>query len=300
MKQYGAPNGWTDHRVATVKRMHAAGCNPQEISRALGGTTPDAVAEKVREIDRAKAAAVKDLKDLPWLFDKEGVTDMGATRKTTPERLDKIIQFIWDYQDKHNGETPRMTTIGNHIGVMGAGSMTYWINMLVDSGRLNKISSLPFRASINMDNRDNQKAIERFKRIRKQIDAHDAEERERIRAKQEYERKQAEQEEARQAVFAAAEAETAAATPAVVATQDVEPRPRTTEPLTRTAIASFTGRTEQPPANDDSIFRFERARSELRDAQKAVKQAMPAMIKVAETRDLVHELLERGYVVSKR
>jgi hypothetical protein len=59
----------------------------------------------------------------------------------------------------------------------------------------------------------------------------------------------------------------------------------------------------EPQVNDDHgdrVSRYVDARRDLQAAQREIKTAMPQMIKVAETRDLVHELLERGYVVSKR
>lgn len=238
---------------------------------------------------------VKSLDDIPLLYvpptPEEKGTDMGATYKRTHEKLDKIIQFIWDYQRQHNGETPKMVTIGTHLGITNPEvSTSYFIAKLVDEGRIHKISSRPFRATINDDHHLNKKAINSWKRLLEAREKAEEEERQRIRERQATERQQ----EDRAAVFEAVEAEQVPA----AAIHDARPEPRTTAPL-----PSQAWREPTPQAINgevDTVFRFNQARTELRDAQKAIKAAMPQMIKVAETRDLLSEIIERGYVVSKR
>lgn len=217
---------------------------------------------------------------------------MGATYKRTHEKLDKIVQFIWDYQRQHNGETPKQVTIGTHIGLTNpAISTSYFIAKLVDEGRLHKISARPFRATINDDHVQNKKAINSWKRLLAAREEAEEQERQRIREQQ---AKHFQQED-RTAVFEAVEAEQ------VPASRVHDARP--TEPRTPAPLPSQAWREPTPQAINgevDTVFRFNQARTELRDAQKAIKAAMPQMIKVAETRDLLSEIIERGYVVSKR
>jgi hypothetical protein len=249
---------------------------------------------------------VKALDDIPLLYlrndNEEGEEKMGYERKNTPERLDKMIQFIWDYQRRHDGDSPKMVTIGTHIGVSSPETATtFWINKLIDEGRLNKISSRPFRVTIT-EHPANTKAIERFKRVLVARENAEEQERQRIRERQETDRQREQHEADRQAVFAAAEAEVTAETPPAAVLQDA--RPTVPTPLPSRAFAPRAEVTRrEPQVNDDHgdrVSRYVDARRDLQAAQREIKTAMPQMIKVAETRDLVHELLERGYVVSKR
>lgn len=196
---------------------------------------------------------------------------MGATRKSTPERLDRLIQFIWDFQQKHDGETPSQALLAKHNDI-GASGVGYWINLLVDQRRLHKISVRPFRATIK-DHPQNTTAIDRFKHIRERVETLHAEERERIR-----------------------EGPAASADVAEVA-QDKEAVFASMPP--RTAPSSTTVPQPQPCAAP-VVEKYTVARAALVAAQKEVKAAMPQMLKIAESRDLVHELVERGYIVSKQ
>lgn len=233
---------------------------------------------------------VKDLKDIPYLFVTEREEGkerkMGFTRKSTPERLDKIICTIWDYQQKHNGETPTMTFIGNQIGVHAQG-MGYWINMLVDEGRINRIGERPFRATIT-DHKDNTKAISRFISLRGRKEALEAEERDRIRERQEEERRSEQLRTDHAKVLDAAKAELV---PVQEAYSEVSaPERSLPTPVERPAMF----------ADATAFGSYDAARKQLRDEGRRLKPLMPSVIKLAETRDLMLELIERGYQVSKR
>ena len=211
--------------------------------------------------------------------------------------MDKVIQFIWNYQRLHGGETPRMVTIGQNIGIKDwKTGTTYFITKLVDEGRLDKISSQPFRATITMSHPKNRSAIQRFQRLIEKQEQAEAEERQGIRERQETDRILA----SRQEVFAAASAELRevpaigidnARAPTRAPGPDQEPH--------RQQLISVV-EPQRNGENIDTILRFNEARASLRDAEKVIRQAMPQMIKVAATRDLLNELVERGYVVSRR
>lgn len=217
--------------------------------------------------------SVKSLDDIPELFVTKGENEMGWTRKNTPEKLDKIIQFIWDYQDKHNGDTPNVSVIGRHVGIDPTG-MGYWITMLVDQGRLDKISSRPFRATIT-PNPKNASAIDRFKRIRERIAQSEAEERDRVRAEQDEQRQREQTLENRNAALSLSE-------PAV---------------LSETVTAEVVHDDRVQP--DDRLFKFTDAHARVREVNREVKALMPKLLRVADERDLVFELLTRGYRVDK-
>lgn len=242
------------------------------------------------------ASKVKDFHDIPYLFLTEGVSDMGSTRKSTPEKLDKIIQFVWDYQDKHNGETPAINLIERQFNIAHQGG-GYWVNLLVDAGRLNRISTRPFRATIT-EHKDNRKAIDRFKQIRARIEQAEAAERDRIRARQEEDRRT----EDHNAVLEAM----TIPEPAPTRTVDYEAErnnaavPTPAIPLPAVVEQTHEGtRDTLEPHVEDTVEKFTRSRAETRDATRALKPAMPQLIKIAETRDLMFELIERGYHVSK-
>jgi hypothetical protein len=251
---------------------------------------------------------VKSLDDIPLLFvpttpEEEKGNTMGATFKRTHEKLDKMVQFIWDYQRQHNGETPKMITIGTHVGITNPGvSTSYFIAKLVDEGRINKISPRPFRCTINENHPLNKRAINGFKKLLAAREEAEEAERQRIREQQAAWKQQ----EDRTAVFEAVEAEQVPASRVHDARPTERPAPLPSVAFApRTNAAAVVQRTanDVTPVNGepgDTIFRFNEARAELRDAQKAIKTAMPQMIKVAETRDLLTEIVERGYVVSKR
>jgi hypothetical protein len=218
---------------------------------------------------------VHDFREIPLLFVSEGEKKMGATRKTTPEVKDKIIQFLWDYQDKHNGDTPAQVVIGRHSGINPSG-IGYWLGLLIDDGRLNKISSNPFRATIT-DHPKNKSAIERFKRLRQRIEDANEREREQIRQRQAEDAQTEQLQQDRAAVFAAAP--TVEALPAPVAGNNGAP-----------VVAA---------PEVQAIDRLARTRGDYLHAQKAVKSEMPKLLKIADERDLVFELISRGYTITK-
>ena len=127
---------------------------------------------------------VRALDEIPHLFleTAEG-EEIMPNWKRTEERLDKAIQFIWNYQRLHGGDTPKMLTIGQNIGINDWKTGTsYFIAKLVDAGRLDKISSQPFRASINMNHPKNRSAIHRFQRLLEKQEQAEAEERQHSRS----------------------------------------------------------------------------------------------------------------------
>lgn len=200
---------------------------------------------------------------------------MGATRKSTPERLDKMIQFIWDYKRQHNGETPSQMLIGKQIAVDPTG-VGYWVSLLVAEGRLHKISPRPFRCMIIDSHPKNKDAIRRFERILARVESEHAAERDGIRAEQ-----------ARNGATEQAESDTNAALEMVDAAKaDVVPAP--TVPVVTLPTRNF----------DPEPYRA--ARAVLVDRQKEIKSMLPVWVKLAETRDLLCELVERGYAVSRK
>jgi hypothetical protein len=232
--------------------------------------------------------SVRDLRDLPLLYVVKGEDDMGAPKKTRAELLDKIIQFIWDYQDRHGGDTPQQNVVARHVGV-DPGGIGYYIAILVDEGRLNKISPRPFRVTIT-DHKDNQKAIDRFKRIRERLERADALERDRIREEQGQLRETEQRETDRSAALAlVAEAPAPASSDTVV--------------VERPAIARNWDRQLQPPAakheTEDRLDQFTDAHARVREINKEVKAMMPKLLKITDERDLVFELVSRGYRVDK-
>jgi hypothetical protein len=223
------------------------------------------------------ASAVRDFKEIPLLFVKEGDEEVTGRRKTTAEVLDKIIQFIWDYKQRHNDETPAASVVERHVGGVGRGSIYYFMSMLVDEGRLNKISSKPFRVTISSHPK-NASAIERFKRLLAKKEQVEAEERDRIRAEQEQTREVEQREADRQALFSAT-----AVSDNANAEVAVKERPA---PSTQDAII---------PATE----RFLNAGREYRAASRDLKMDMPRLLKIADERDLVYELVSRGYTVAR-
>lgn len=228
------------------------------------------------------ASAVRDLRDIPLLFVNEGEEKMTGLRKTTPEILDKIIQFIWDYKQKNNDVTPAASVVERNVGNMASGSIYYFMTMLVNDGRLNKISSKPFRVTIT-DHPKNTKAIERFKRLLAKKEEFEAQERERIRAEQEKSRTDEERERDRQALFSA-----------------VEPAPAQRDENRGEVVVM-----ERPPvpvetALRSNVDRFLGTSAEYRAASRDLKKDLPKLLKIADERDLVYELVSRGYTVSRQ
>lgn len=80
---------------------------------------------------------------------------MGHTRKRTPELLDKLIVTIWSYQQEHK-TTPPSRLLLNEIGV-GRG-FSYYRDMLEEQGRLKVLSVKPLHAVV-LDHPANTKAI---------------------------------------------------------------------------------------------------------------------------------------------
>lgn len=83
---------------------------------------------------------------------------MGFTRKNTADKLDKIVQFVHHYQTLHPGDTPSMKAIANELDVH-PGSVTWFLNLLIDDNRVEKIShGRPLRLRI-LDHPKNKRAI---------------------------------------------------------------------------------------------------------------------------------------------
>jgi hypothetical protein len=243
---------------------------------------------------------VNDLKDIHEIFIEEKEQDMGATRKKTPEMLDKMIQFIWDYQQKNKGATPSMIQTAREVGI-NPSSTYYFFDLLVNEGRINKISSHPFRVTVT-GHKDNTKAVQRFLKIRDLKEKAEAEERDRIRATQEAERVTETREADRQALFAApADASEQDPLGATGATTTLPPQ-ETKRSVARIEAEAY----EEPPADVMDAFReavaaLPKAVTKRFNVKFEVqKPAMPQLIKTADTRDLVLELIERGYSISQR
>lgn len=112
--------------------------------------------------------SVHSLRELPLLY-MTGENDMGFKHKKTDEVLDRIIQVIWHYQQTHNNETPTQQFIFNELvegkllGGASPSSMTWYTRLLIDDDRIEKISSRPFRVTIRQHPK-NRSAILRASR----------------------------------------------------------------------------------------------------------------------------------------
>lgn len=236
------------------------------------------------------ATKVRALSDIVDLFVmEEGEKNMGGPKKTRAELLDKMVQFIWDYQDRHGGDTPRVNVIERHLNIANAGG-GYYIAILVDQGRINKISSHPFRVTIT-DHPLNLKAIDRFKKIRERLERADENERKQIRERQEREaaeEQRATDHNAALALVGQPHSDTVVAdTPAPV------------KVFERPAIARSWERQMDPNSETDRLTEFTNAHTRVREINKEVKALMPKLLRIADERDLVFELLSRGYRVDK-
>lgn len=244
---------------------------------------------------------VKSLRDLPKLFAKpERTKTMGVTRHKTPERLDKIIQFIWNYQRNHAGESPpSLKMISENLPEII--SMRWYIGLLEQEGRLEIVGVRPLKVVINRDHPKNKAAINRFMKLLERAEALEA-----AAAPQ-----PVTVEEEHQAIVAR-EAETATADQ--VETDHLSEQEfhdwaaEKEEPSLETMLHNWG---EAPPAQDTvrtmeehqlsrSITRATEAQRTLDRENTVIGSAMPQLLKIADTRDLLSELVERGYVVSKR
>lgn len=235
--------------------------------------------------------SVRDLRDLPLLYVVRGENEMGAPKKTRAELLDKMIQFIWDYQDRHNGETPMLNVVGRHVGVEHAG-VGYYINLLVDEGRLSRIGARPFRVTIT-EHKENQKAIDRFKRIRERLERADEAERQRIRNEQEHLRESEQRAEDSTAALNLVGDDTVVADRSKT---EVEVTPFRMSEVGK--VARNWGRQSHSEAMTP-IERFDDAQARVREVNREVKAMMPKLLKITDERDLVFELVSRGYRVDK-
>lgn len=237
-----------------------------------------------------KVTALQDIPELllddTLLKETPKVTMTRGPHKKTLIALDKMVQFIWDYQEKHGGETPKLNVIAQNAGITNPSSATLFMNRLVDDGRINKISSTPFRVTLT-DHPTNKRAIESFKRLRAAKETFEAQERDRIRARQAEEATTAQLEQDKQALFTTHDAQ-------------VMEKPATVPPaeMPYGKERELTSQTNTDPYA--AVARFLAARQETTLANKDLKRVMPQLVKVADTRDLMVELVERGYVVSKR
>jgi hypothetical protein len=236
---------------------------------------------------------VHDFRDIPLLF-TEGEDKMGAPKKTRAELLNKIVQFIWDYQQKHNGETPALGVIGTHVGVKAEG-MGYYAAILVDEGRIDRIGVRPFRVSIT-DHKENKRAITSYQRLLAKKEQHEAEERDRIRERQGEERVAEQRTSDRETVLAAA-------SDTVVDDRPPPSKAPETRTFDRPAIAGAwerqTGTGPQQDPDALKVERFNDAQARVREVNREVKALMPKLLKIADERDLVFELISRGYTVKR-
>lgn len=207
---------------------------------------------------------VKDMRDLAQLFTtKEGGDDMLKMFKKTPARLDAIIQAIWHYQHIHNGLTPPVGLIETESDIP-FGAFRHYRTILENSGRLDMISTRPFRAIIKSQEPHNKAAIARKRRELEKLGI-------------------APHQIAPELPFKGCPDEFESAQPA----QD----PRVTlvaESVPSIDTATVAAASQWSDASDAFL-----------DAKAKVRQLLPRLLKVAEVRDLIHELVERGYVVSK-
>lgn len=233
---------------------------------------------------------VKTFEEIPFLFsDNEEENDMADGRKghtkikkkDIPAHKDRIIQFIWDYQQKHSGDTPTNTAIAQHMG-QTPGPMRLWLNRLYDDKRIDIIATNPLRITV-LDHAKNTNAIERFKRLSKMREEHEEREREQIRERQAQD-KAAEEAMAEQERRNAVSAELLGNT-----LNEAPPKADFEMPQTR-------------PANDpvsDAVVGYTRAARASEEMEPYIKAVMHRLLPLAESRDMVAELVERGYTVTK-
>lgn len=207
---------------------------------------------------------VKDMRDLAQLFaTKEGGDDMPTLFKKTPARLDAIIQVIWHYQHINNGLTPPVGLIETESDIP-FGAFSHYRTILENSGRVDIISRRPFRAIIKSQEPHNKAAIARKRRELEKLGL-------------------APHQIAPELPFKGCPDEFESAQPA----QDPQ----------ATLVA------ESVPSIDTAMVaaasQWSDASDAFLDAKTKVRQLLPRLLKVAEVRDLIHELVERGYVVSK-
>lgn len=111
-----------------------------------------------------KGHSVHSFRELPLLY-MTGDNDMGYPRKVTPLILDRIVQVIWWYQHEHNGETPEQIFIYNELAgeklLSGnsPSSMTLFTKYLIDEDRIEVISRRPYRVTIREKHPKNKRAI---------------------------------------------------------------------------------------------------------------------------------------------
>lgn len=88
---------------------------------------------------------------------------MGFTHKSTVKTKDDIVQAIWLYQLLNDRATPSQQVIANELGIT-APRVAYFINLLVDDNRVEKVQVRPMKLRIIPDPK-NRKPCERAKRI---------------------------------------------------------------------------------------------------------------------------------------
>lgn len=206
---------------------------------------------------------VKTLRDLPKLFTTKGDDDMPKMFKKTPARLDALVQNIWHFQQLHQGATPTGTLLEHGVD-LPAGSFTYYRNLLEMDERIALISHRPLRVTLKLSHPKNKAAIARKLRELEKLD-------------------QAPRQIAPELPF------------------EGSPEPDTALVTAAYAVVNTLG--SQAPDVDNATVAaastYAEATDVLADAKVRVRQMLPRLLTMAEARDLIHELVERGYVVSK-
>lgn len=239
-------------------------------------------------------ATVKAFSDLLMIYEKEN--EMGrVAAKEIPIRKDKIVQFVWDYQQKHDGDTPHMGLIGNMLDIVPTAARN-WVARLVDDDRVELISTNPLRIRL-LDHPKNTAAIERYKRLLAAKEKHEESEREQIRNRQQHEAKEAKKTADREAVLneplSDEERETAAKRIIEAQRNGRDIPTATTETTTMTT-------TPATPDVVDRVNSYARTAMDLTQEETLMRAVMPELLPLADDRDLVMEMLKRGYAVQGR
>lgn len=98
------------------------------------------------------AKSVRHLSDILQLYKSPTTTNleynqMGYPRKTRAATLNRIIEFIWSYQQTHHGDTPTTAVSARELE-LSSSSLHYYLGVLAESGRIDRVSIRPPRIFI--------------------------------------------------------------------------------------------------------------------------------------------------------
>lgn len=89
---------------------------------------------------------------------KEGIFIMGSTRLSTHATLDRIVTFIHQYQQEHEGRTPPVAAVREGADIRGTG-FSYFRDLLANSGRITVMQVKPLDVRITPGHPDNKRCL---------------------------------------------------------------------------------------------------------------------------------------------